>query len=187
MAYCPNKHHRRSIRLSGYDYSKNGAYFISICTYNRLCMFGKIENGGMWLNEAGKVARQCWENIPIHFPHVVLDTYVIMPNHIHGILLITNNLNIKNVGPKNLPPLPHYNQRMCGTSKTIGSVVRGFKIGVTKWMRQNNVAYQVWQRNYYEHVIRNESKLNQIRQYIVDNPTQWEFDKENPIRQNRLQ
>ena len=141
------------------------------------------------MRRAGEIAEKCWKEIPDHFPHVKIDEYTIMPNHIHGILIIdaTNvgankqsqclNVGAKkpyhNVGAKNFSPPK-------GTSKTIGSVIRGFKIGVTKWMRQNTHFKNVWQRNYYEHVIRNDNELDKIREYIVTNPARWERDRENP-------
>jgi putative transposase len=168
------RRNRRSIRLQGYDYSQAGAYFVTLCTQNRECLFGEIVDGEMRMNDAGNIARQCWDNIPIHFPHVDLDEFVVMPNHIHGIVVITDN-----VGGKNFSPLPQ-TTRPCGTSKTIGSIVRGFKIGVTKWMRNNTPIYDVWQRNYWEHIVRNEPELNRIREYIHNNPTQWELDKLHP-------
>ena len=117
MSYNPNIHHRRSARLKGYDYSQAGMYFVTICTHNRLCLFGEIQ-----LNEAGCVLQQCWVDIPIHFPQVELDEYVIMPNHIHGILTIVDSRTVgannhspslmQGVGAKNFSPL----QRPQGTS-----------------------------------------------------------------------
>ncbi len=207
---------------------------MTICTKDRLCLFGKINDGEMILNDAGIIAEECWKDIPVHFPNVLLDEWVIMPNHIHGIIIITVGANdnspenakdnspepvkdnspepvkdnspepVKNISPeqqgnvgaKNFSPLRESNQilsksetvdaknilplRSYGTSKTIGSIIRGFKIGVTKWMRQNEVIYHVWQRNYYEHIIRNEKDLRIIREYIVNNPLKWQYDKENP-------
>lgn len=188
MKYNPEIHHRRSIRLRGYDYSRAGAYFITICTYHRECLFGEIIDGKMDLNDAGRVAEQCWNDIPGHFPYVELDAFVVMPNHVHGILIIMDenvgtqnsamqNIGMKNeVGVKNISPL-QLNQPPHGTSKTIGSIIRGFKIGVTKWMRQNTEFYQIWQRNYYEHIIRNENELNRIRTYIVNNPEKWHYHR----------
>ncbi len=177
MTFRLDKHHRRSTRLPGYDYSQSGAYFVTVCTKNRECLFGEIEDGEMHLNDTGNIACQCWQDIPVYFPHVMCDRFIIMPNHIHGILFIDVS-----VGAKNFSPLPGQHPR--GTSKTIGSVVRGFKIGVTKWMRRNTSVQNVWQRNYYEHVIRNESEWNRIRQYIADNPARWETDRENPDARN---
>lgn len=171
---------RESIRLKGYDYSQKGAYFVTICTYKHKCLFGDMKNGKMGLNDAGRVVEKCWDNIPEHFPHVKLHEFIIMPNHIHGIL----SVGAKNFSPVrgNHPPVrgnhpPAGNERPRGTSKTIGSVVRGFKIGVTKWMRNNKIICNVWQRNYYEHVIRDENDLNRIRGYIVNNPLKWAEDK----------
>ena len=172
--------HRRSIRLKNYDYSGIGAYFVTVCTWDRRCLFGEIISGEMQLSQAGETVDKCWKEIPVHFPHVKTDEYTIMPNHIHGILIIeTTNAGANehfrylNVGAKNFSP-PR------GTSKTIGSVIRGFKIGVTKWMRQNTEVKNVWQRNYYEHVIRNDEELNEIREYIITNPRKWDMDRENP-------
>jgi putative transposase len=180
MKYNPEIHHRRSIRLKGYDYSKIGAYFITICTQNRECLFGEIIAGEMRLNAAGDSAMQCWQAIPDHFPHAESDEWVIMPNHVHGIVLIVD----VPVGAKNFSPLqqPNFSPLQPGTSKTIGSIVRGFKIGVTKWMRNNTPIHDVWQRNYWEHVVRNESELDRIREYIRNNPVRWELDKVHPGR-----
>ena len=150
-------------------------YRITVCTWNKECLLGSIENGEMVLNDAGRVADNCWHDIPVHFPHVALDEWVIMPNHVHGILFIVDTT----VGAKNFSPLPPTG-RPLGTSKTIGSIIRGFKIGVTKWMRQNNVIHDVWQRNYYEHIIRNEKHFNNVRRYIEGNPVLWEYDREKP-------
>jgi REP element-mobilizing transposase RayT len=152
------------------------AYFVILCTQNRECLFGDIVDGGMRMNDAGNIARQCWDDIPIHFPHVDLDGFVVMPNHIHAIVVITGN-----VGAKNISPLPQ-TTRPCGTSKTIGTIVRGFKIGVTKWMRNNTPVYDVWQRNYWEHIVHNEPELNRIREYIHNNRAQRELDKLHPGR-----
>ena len=202
MRYDP-KHHRRSIRLKGFDYTREGAYFVTICTQNQACLFGEIVNGQMQLNDVGEVADTCWRAIPEHFPKVVLDAFVIMPNHVHGIIWIglANRANVgaknvgisDNVGAKNLsplpPPPPRSSQRDASAfrspSKTVGSIVRGFKIGVTKWVRTNKNFYTVWQRNYYEHIIRNDTALNRLRQYITDNPARWEEDQENPIHHSK--
>ena len=169
MKYNPDIHHRRSIRLRDYDYSQAGAYFVTICTHNHECLFGEIADGVMMLNASGRIAAQCWREIPSHFPHSALDEWVIMPNHLHGIVILTDT-----VGAKNFSPLQN------GTSKTIGSIVRGFKIGVTKWMRQHTDVHTVWQRNYWEHIIRDDADLHRIRQYICNNPARWEEDSLHP-------
>ena len=196
------RHHRRSIRLENYDYSQSGIYFVTICTKNREHIFCSIENGETKLSEEGIIADKCWMEIPTHFPDVVLHEYVIMPNHIHGIIEIKksmdvldrdarNNVDIHNnvdardiVGAKNFSPQPHppspqphpssltnESIRPTGTSRTIGSIVRGFKIGVTK-----GIGYSPWQRNYYEHIIRDYMEYERIAEYIVQNPLKWEND-----------
>jgi REP element-mobilizing transposase RayT len=151
-------------------------------------LFGRVVDGNMVLNEWGEIARQCWLAIPDHFPHTRLDEFVIMPNHVHGIVWILDDMTMveaKNISPlpmgaKNISPLPSSDERPCGTSKTIGSIVRGFKIGVTKWARQHTNVYTVWQRNYFDHIIRTEHALHAIRQYIHDNPLRWHLDRFNP-------
>jgi REP-associated tyrosine transposase len=186
----PTQHRRRSIRLKGYDYSRASAYFVTICTHERACLFGGVVDCEMRVNDAGRMVEECWSAIPNHFPHVDLDAFVVMPNHVHGIIVITDRtVGAKNVSPllaKNLLPLPDGNtsthKPIRSPSKTVGSIVRSFKIGVTKWFRENTVTHIVWQRNYYEHVIRNEESLNRIRPYVLDNPVRWAFDRENPAK-----
>ncbi|CAK8713892.1 Transposase IS200-like domain-containing protein [Candidatus Electronema halotolerans] len=124
MSYNPDIHHRRSIRLRGYDYSQAGVYFVTLCTHNRECLFGEIANGAMQLNAAGKIVADEWLKIAQIRDEIELDEWAVMPNHLHGIMVLTDT-----VGAKNFSLLQN------GTSKTIGSIVRGFKIGVTKWMR----------------------------------------------------
>lgn len=211
--YNPEIHNRRSIRLKGYDYSQSGLYFITMCCHKRVCLFGEIvidpknQLPKMVLNDAGKIANKCWMEIPKHFPNVILHEYVIMPNHVHGIIEITQNVGAKTVddnesvgtktvGAKNISPLPRQRspineqhgifnranfdspiQPPRSPSKTIGSIVRGFKIGVTKWMRNNTNVHDVWQRNYYDHIIRNEQSYHNITEYIKNNPVKWADDK----------
>lgn len=189
MSYDPDRHHRRSIRLKGYDYAQSGAYFVTIVTQRRACLFGQVTNGQMQLNDAGLVAKACWLAIPEHFPFVELDAFVIMPNHIHGIIVITdtgvgaNNHSPRTVGANVGAGANDHSPRPSpfrSPSQTIGSIIRGFKIGVTKWFRANTDVYVVWQRNYYEHIIRDEPALQRIRYYIAANPVRWTDDSENP-------
>lgn len=197
--YNPNIHHRKSIRLRGYDYSKAGLYFITICTADRKCLFGKIVPVGvqnfeplrqkMVLNDSGEIANCCWLQIPEHFPDVFLHEHIVMPNHIHGIIELTKSP----VGVENFQPLQSLNDsaKIAGVQNfeprrrneyqkiiphSIGSIVRGFKIGVTKWFRNNTNIENIWQRNYYEHIIRNEHSYDQIADYIIENPNNWEND-----------
>jgi putative transposase len=131
------------------------------------------------LNERGKIAQKYWEEIPKHYPNVDIDTFIVMPNHIHGIIII-NNQNIKAqdiVRAQNIVPLRNEYQKII--SGSLGSIVRGYKIGVTKWSRQNTNVEIVWQRSFYDHVIRNEQSLAEIREYIVNNPAKWDDDENN--------
>jgi REP element-mobilizing transposase RayT len=191
MKFNPEIHHRRSIRLQSYDYSQAGALFVTICTNNRDNLFGHIVAGAMQLNDAGKIAEKYWVDIPAHFPSVELDEFVIMPNHVHGIIVLTDSMTTveakdlwakdiraKDIRAKDISPLQL--NRPTGTSGTIGSIVRGFKIGVTKWFRQQNTIHEVWQRNYWEHIIRNETERDRFREYIRNNPVRWEQDTLNP-------
>ncbi len=183
----PITQRRRSLRLPGFDYAQRGAYFVTVVAHDRACLFGDVVDGAMCLNEAGRVVESCWAAIPDHFPHVELDAFVVMPNHVHGIVLIVGDVSADvgtrdraKDGAKDFSPLPGRASTFRSPSKTLGSIVRGFKIGVTKWMRANTGVRDVWQRNYFEHVIRNETALNRIRQYIIDNPARWQEDRENP-------
>ncbi|MBN2103028.1 hypothetical protein JW835_03205 [bacterium] len=181
----PKKYCRRSIRLKGYDYSQDGYYFVTICTYSRLPLFGRIQDDSVVLNDGGKIVDVCWRAIPEHYPNVVLDEYVIMPNHVHGILIINNHVGVQNVGVQDFEPLQNTHLKMNRYQhiipKSIGSIIRGFKIGVTKSLRQQIKIKHVRQRNFYEHIIRNDDELNKIREYINYNPLKWELDKENPM------
>ena len=193
------KHNRKSIRLPEFDYSQEGFYFVTKCCQDMVCRFGSVVDGKMVLNECGRITKESWEEIPIHFPEVQLHAFVIMPNHVHGIIEITENVgakqfspNIETDGAKDVSPLQIQNTYVSpdnetdgakqlsplrSPSKTIGSIVRGYKIGVTKWVRQNTNIHKLWQRNYYEHVIRNDHSFNQITEFILTNPLKWEFDK----------
>ncbi|GGA26730.1 transposase [Okeania sp. KiyG1] len=192
MSYDPNKHHRRSLRLRGYDYSQAGAYFLTICTYNRQTLFGEILDGKMQLNQLGEVVAEEWERSAQIRQEIELDYSVIMPNHLHGIVVI-NNVGANNpVGANGRSPLhDHFVSRhqtpLRMKPRSISSLMAGFKSAVTK--RINQIRYHgeqlatsapVWQRNYYEHIIRNETSLNQLRQYIIENPLKWEIDQLHP-------
>lgn len=166
---------RRSIRLSEYDYSQNGAYFITICTHEKKHLFGKIDNGEMVLNGLGKMVERCWVDIPYHFPSIVLDEFVVMPNHVHGILFIENSFYINDSG-RGLPwQTP---TKWNGLQKqSLGSIVNQYKGSLKRWANANNYSYFSWQRNYYEHIIRFDESLHTIREYILNNPIAWEQDE----------
>lgn len=173
MTLFQNKYRVESNRLRGYDYSSIGAYFITICTIDRGHFFGEIFDAEMVLNPLGKYTHQCWTDIPQHFPFVTIDEFVVMPNHVHGIIIITeetnNHSSLQSSDPLSSPsPVPFRSP-----SKTVGSIVRGFKIGVTKWARQNSNIHDIWQPNYHDRIIKNERALNAIRNYIRNNPRKW--------------
>ncbi|GAB4227105.1 MAG: transposase [Stanieria sp.] len=176
MKYDPDQHHRKSIRLKGYNYCQAGQYFITICTYQKQCLFGEIINGKTQLNEYGKIAEYCWQTIPEHFPKIQLDLFVIMPNHIHGILVITDN------GRDMAMPCPYRGEFGKPITGSLPTIIRSFKSAVTKQINifQNTPGNKIWQKNYYEHIIRNENSLAKIRQYIQTNPLVWKSDRLHP-------
>ena len=167
MSFDPDKHHRSSIRLKGYDYSQAGAYFVIVCTEGRQCLFGDVIDERMKLNEAGRMVQQTWENLPTRFSSVTLDTFMVMPNHVHGIIAIVGAE--PNRGAASSPP-------------TLGDIKRAFKsisaIRVNRLLAR--AGQPLWQRNYYEHIVCDEAELDRVRQYILDNPAKWSEDKENP-------
>ncbi len=181
MTYDPDKHHRRSIRLKGYDYTHVGAYFVTLCTQNHECLFGEVVDGEMQLNAYGRIVQACWDEIPIHFPNVELDAFVIMPNHIHGIIVLAERPNI--VGARHAVPLRNVERFGDPIQGSMPTIIRSFKSAATKRINEMRSApgTPVWQRNYYEHIIRDEETLNLIRQYIVDNPLNWALDRENSL------
>ena len=177
---APATYRRRSIRLPRFDYTQQGAYFVTMCTLNRDCLFGEIVNREMRLNDIGRVAQMMWEEIPTHFPQVETDAYVVMPNHVHGVIVIAG----PNVGVSHASPLP---QRPSGPPRrSIGAIVGSYKSAVSRRINQSRgtPGTSVWQRNYYEHVIRNDAALNRLRQYIAENPARWAEDPDNPARQS---
>lgn len=189
MKYDPTKHHRRSIRLKGYDYTAAGAYFITVCTYQRECLFGEIVNGVMQLNTFGLCVQACWQSLPDHFQKLQLDAFVVMPNHLHGILLLDGDLgkgeafgqkirqSNPNFHPNASPLQPRGTQR-----RSVGAIIQNFKSVSTRKinrMHQRN-GRTIWQRNYYENIIRNESAFQTICQSIQNNPLSWELDKLHP-------
>ncbi len=180
---------RRFLRLQGFDYSREGAYFVTICTRNRECLFGDVVDGQMRLNGVGRSVQTFWDAMPERFPPIESDAFVVMPNHVHGILF--------NVGAALAPPkqvkagfaLPSGGAASSAPTgpasiTTLGNVLRAFKsisaISVNRLLSRSG--QPLWQRNYYEHVIRDEESLNRLREYIATNPLRWELDRENPGR-----
>lgn len=176
---------RRSIRLQGYDYSQAGTYFVTICARNRRRLFGEITNGAVRLNETGTIVRECWLEIPRHFPGVELHAHVIVPNHVHGILAIHRRA-------RHAVPLREPERKTSAFAKpmsgSLALIIGSFKSAVTRRVRAMRGAHpeQFWQRNYYERIIRSGDEFAQISRYIGENPQTWEFDEENPDRRNEL-
>jgi putative transposase len=182
--------HRRSIRLKGYDYSLPGLYYITLCTKNREHLFGTIENNEILLNDAGRIARDEWARSPDIRHEIDLHEFVVMPNHMHGIVGIRCDANDdcrgdRPVAPTDNPvtrtmPVARANDaRPCGPApKSIGSFIAGYKSSVTKKINvmRNTPGVPVWQRNYYEHIIRDEESCERIAEYIISNPVNWRED-----------
>lgn len=191
MSCDPEHHHRRSIRLPGYDYTSPGAYFVTLCTADRTCLFGDVVDGVMQLNEYGEIAQREWLATAEIRREVELDAFVFMPNHAHIALWF-----IANVGADGRPPLPTDRDSSVGAQgpaplrrapRSLGALVAGYKSTVTKQINilRNMPGADVWQRNYYEHIIRNDRALNAIRAYITDNPVRWEWDTYHPSPRGR--
>jgi putative transposase len=174
------RHHRKSIRLQGYDYSQAGAYFVTIVTYQRDCIFGEIKNSEMILNDLGKIADECWRAIPEHFPFVELGAHIIMPNHAHGVIVINNNEPTSGVGATHWVAPTTIITRPAGPKRgSLGAIIGSFKMVVTRRIQREHNATGIWQRNYYEHIIRNEREMDDIWRYIESNPAHWDADEEN--------
>lgn len=212
MTYDPDRHHRRSIRLKGYDYAEPGAYFVTICVQDRVCLFGEVVDGETCLNDAGRMVQAVWNELPVFYAGVDVDEFVVMPNHVHGIVeLVGYDPDAGHIAPggggrgrpRGAAPTgesgsssPSVGAGPCAcpgtTTHTVLSlpdVVHRFKTLTTKryadgvrqagWPPFNG---RLWQRNYYEHVVRNDASLERLRNYIFANPSQWPFDQENPTR-----
>ncbi len=200
MKYDAELRHRRSIRLRGYDYSRPGAYFVTICALGRECLFGEITGSVMAPNRLGRVCESSWRDLPRHYGHVRLDAFVVMPNHVHGIVILGGDAEVgagfsartsvpppgdltrdmvRNDSESRKPaPTRHAHQTRHG----LPEVVRAFKTFSARRVNalRRTPGAPVWQRNYYEHVIRGEEDLARIRGYIVSNPAKWAKDTENP-------
>jgi putative transposase len=189
--------------LTEYDYAHPGAYFITICGQDRKLLFGTVADGEMVLSGWGEIVRAVWDEIPAHFPNVELDISVIMPNHLHGIIIITDAVGAGFPGPQpgvGTTPLPPATVGAGGPGPqpgtaitpgaataslrrpTLGQIVAYFKYQSTKHINQQRgtPGVRVWQRNYFEHIVRNEHALDAIRRYIENNPLRWELDLYNP-------
>ncbi len=189
-SHDPNVHRRRSTRLEGYDYSQAGAYFVTVVTQDRQCLFGEVRDYEMLWNEAGEMVRDVWKGLPNRFPNMKIDDFVVMPNHIHGIVEI-NDVGAPLVGALLSRPemLPEGNGATTRVAPTLGAIVGAFKslttVRYTRGVRTNGwpaFLERLWQRNYYEHIVRNNDSHDRIRDYIFGNPANWTRDQENPLR-----
>ncbi|MFA6457787.1 MAG: transposase [Patescibacteria group bacterium] len=181
------KYRIASARLSGFDYSQDGYYFVTICTSSRKNFFGEIKNQQMFLSPIGRIARQCWQEIPQHFPFVQLDQFVVMPDHVHGIVVIDNwsggNENIGTDRDANIGT--DRDAKFCVStstgnkfgpqSKNLASVIRGFKVGVKKYATLNKIPF-AWQPRFFDRIIRDDAEFNRVQDYISTNVANWEKD-----------
>jgi len=172
-------HHRRSIRLRHHDYRQPGAYFVTICTQNRQYLFGEIAEGRMKVNDIGRMVQLVWNELPCHYAGVDIGEFVVMPNHFHGIIWIVG------AGPRACPNRNGGQPRgVAPTGLSLSDVVHRFKSLTTTRYRHGVIQHgwppfpgKLWQRNYYDHVIRDDDDLNRIRQYILENPIKWREDE----------
>lgn len=203
MKFDPQKHRRRSVRLKGYDYSQAGAYFVTIVTWQREMLFGEIVNGEVKLNRYGNIVRDAWFDLKNHYRHLELGAFVIMPNHVHGIIILVDDirrggssalgktnlpngrgesfmsgnitlpdgLNSGSVSLQNKQTRPYVNEKR----HALPEIVRAFKSFSSRRINRlrKTDGIPVWQRNYYEHIIRNEREMDNIHRYIESNPTRW--------------
>ena len=164
--FDPEHHHRHTIRLPGYDYSEAGAYYITVCTKDRSYLFGDVVDGEMQLNRFGEIVKSVYGELPTHYPSMSLGSFVVMPNHVHAIIFIEgDNFKPDAIGlPEIVRALKTFSARRCNEVR-------------------HTPGEPVWQRNYYEHVIRDEDELNQIHEYIKANQARWAEDEDNLLRQ----
>ncbi|MCE5249864.1 transposase [bacterium] len=207
MGFDPDKNHRRSIRLAKYDYSQAGAYFVTICTRYRECLFGEVIAGEMKLNAFGQIVVEEWFKTGVIRPRIRSDAFMVMPNHVHGILVIDDGCcrgTLDGRGTLHRAPTTTTIQRSHiittqhvptverfgkPTPDSIPTIVRLFKSAATKQINElrQMPGVAVWQRNYYEHIIRNDTELGYIREYIATNPARWAEDRENPDGKTKTQ
>jgi len=177
-----DRYRAASTRLKDFDYTSAGYYFVTVCTRDRECLFGDVHDGIMDFSSVGKIVRTFWSEIPVHVPGVELDEFVVMPNHIHGIVMIREKScrNVAcNVSTDNVSTITSELAKISPKPGSLGVIIRSFKSAVTNWCRKYNHDF-AWQPRFYDEIIRNEQMLEKVREYIRNNPMQWELDKENP-------
>lgn len=190
--YDPDIHQRRSIRLHDYNYAATGAYFVTICVHKRESLFGVMASGGVVLNEAGRMVAEVWQALPERFPRVILDECVIMPDHFHGVLFLQEGRGDScdrpmGQGDRNIEG--DHKDRPCGTApNSLGRIIQVFKSITThayiRGVDQNHwppFPGRLWQRNYYERIIRDDGELRQLREYVAGNPARWGQDDSDDV------
>lgn len=178
MTLFKNTFRIESTRLKGYDYSQPGEYFVTICTHDHECLFGTVADEEVRLSAIGEIAKNCWKEIPKHFLNVDLDEFIIMPNHIHGIIIINDNdINMQSTNCRDVQL--NVSTRISPRKETLSVVIRTYKATVTTLCRRNGFYEFKWQPGFYEHIIRDEKDLQNTRDYIINNPIKWLYDKEN--------
>ena len=194
--FDPRIHHRQSIRLQGFDYSSAGAYFVTIVAHGRECLFGEVVDGNVKLNRFGEIVDHAWFDLPRHYRHVSLGAFVIMPNHVHGIIVLNDDGRGGSVsggialpdetiaGQNTVPANPETRPYAPIKRHPLSEIVRAFKSFSAKRINvlRRTQGIPVWQRNYYEHIIRNDREMERIWHYIESNPSRWAEDDENPSR-----
>ncbi len=195
MPYNRYKHHRQSTRLKGWDYSRPGAYFVTINVKGRVCFFGRVENDKVILSDVGKVAHNNLIAIPEHFPHVSLDEYVVMPNHVHVIVFIDRPVEAVQTNRKGFPlerPYANhknkaeYYQKISPKKGSLSVIMRTYKGSIKTWCNNNGYGDFEWQSRFNDSVIRSNEELKRRRQYIIDNPKNWDDDDYNPMNDKRI-
>ncbi|MBI3611356.1 MAG: transposase [Nitrospirae bacterium] len=188
MTYNREIHHRWSVRLKAHDYSQPGAYFVTVCAQNRECVFGEITDGKMEPNDAGRMVARWWAELNYKFPTVQTDESIVMPNHFHGIVVIIGYPDTVGAALRGRPPKTGHPHR---GAPTLGDIVDWFKTMTTndyirgiKQDRWPPFEKRLWQRNYYERVVRDDSEMHRVREYITGNPAGWLEDEENPDHQS---
>jgi len=201
MPYDPERHHRHSIRLKGHDYSQAGAYAVTLVSYGRETLFGEVVDGQMALNAVGEVIAATWRWLAVHYPYVTLDAWVVMPNHLHGIIILGDDCRGEEAGDTISPPgrvdapassplhHPYPSPRPHGTQHgSLNAIIQAYKAESTRRVNRMLGLYgsanHIWQRNYYERITRNEREMDAIRAYIANNPIQWAVDRENPLMEH---
>ena len=180
MTYNSEMHHRQSIRLDDYDYSKEGAYFFTLCTHQRREVFGEVVDSVVQLSDQGKIVYEIWQTLPQRFPGIELDAFITMPNHVHGIVVRTDHA-ISQHDTNKVPFVFNYQYKNFRSTsnrrQTLHEIMRTFKALVSYHVHKNGNTEFAWQRGFYDHIIRNIAERDSIRSYIVNNPAKWQEDK----------